>query len=109
MPVESCTQSLCDLALRFGEDDEDGGMVSPAPTCSLALGFVPTLARLFAEGASLLDTTPCLASALPLSVHLWCLVTFVPVSQQGRCESASGVISPLCMLRRVDRSALRCS
>ena len=30
MPVESCTQSVCDLALRFGEDTEDdaGGMVS---------------------------------------------------------------------------------
>ena len=29
MPVESTTQSLCDLALRFGEDtDEGGGMVS---------------------------------------------------------------------------------
>lgn len=29
MPVESLTQSLCDLALRFGEDDDDegGGMV----------------------------------------------------------------------------------
>jgi hypothetical protein len=28
MPVESCTQSLCDLALRFGEDSDDaGGMV----------------------------------------------------------------------------------
>lgn len=25
MPVESCVQSICDLALRFGEDDEDGG------------------------------------------------------------------------------------
>mmetsp|Transcript_17044 Transcript_17044/g.50877 ORF Transcript_17044/g.50877 Transcript_17044/m.50877 type:complete len:245 (+) Transcript_17044:232-966(+) len=25
MPVESCTQSVCDLALRFGEDDEEGG------------------------------------------------------------------------------------
>ena len=24
MPVESCTQSLCDLALRFGEDGEAG-------------------------------------------------------------------------------------
>ena len=33
MPVESLTQSLCDLALRFGEDDEEGGMVggSAAP------------------------------------------------------------------------------
>jgi hypothetical protein len=28
MPVESCTQALSDLALRFGEDDdEEGGMV----------------------------------------------------------------------------------
>jgi hypothetical protein len=27
MPVESCTQSLCDLALRFGEDGNDSGMV----------------------------------------------------------------------------------
>lgn len=25
MPVESCTQSLCDLALQFGEDDDEGG------------------------------------------------------------------------------------
>lgn len=30
MTVESTTQSLCDLALRFGEDDEDGGMVRVA-------------------------------------------------------------------------------
>lgn len=27
MPVESITQSLCDLALRFGEDEEEGSMV----------------------------------------------------------------------------------
>ena len=25
MPVESCTQSLCDLSLAFGEDEEGGG------------------------------------------------------------------------------------
>ena len=25
IPVESLTQSLCDLALRFGEDDDEGG------------------------------------------------------------------------------------
>jgi len=25
MPLESCTQSLCDLALQFGEDDDEGG------------------------------------------------------------------------------------
>ena len=29
MPVESCTQALCDVALSFGEDDEqEGSMVS---------------------------------------------------------------------------------
>lgn len=28
MPIESCTQSLCDLALRFGEDSDEAGMVS---------------------------------------------------------------------------------
>lgn len=33
MPVESCTQSLCDLALQFGEDDEEGGMVRALLTC----------------------------------------------------------------------------
>ena len=25
MPLESVTQSLCDLALRFGEDSDEGG------------------------------------------------------------------------------------
>jgi len=29
MPVESTTQSLCDLALRFGEDDEEESMSRP--------------------------------------------------------------------------------
>lgn len=33
MPVESCTQSLCDLALRFGEDSDEAGMVSGS--CSM--------------------------------------------------------------------------
>ena len=27
MPVESCTQAICDLALRFGESDEESVMV----------------------------------------------------------------------------------
>lgn len=33
MPLESVTQSLCDLALRFGEDSDEGnggGLVSSA-------------------------------------------------------------------------------
>jgi 20S proteasome alpha/beta subunit len=38
MPVESCTQSLCDLALRFGEDGEDS-MVRH--TSSLISDFAP--------------------------------------------------------------------
>ena len=25
MPVESCTQAVCDLSLQFGEDDDGGG------------------------------------------------------------------------------------
>lgn len=28
MPVESCTQSVCDLALQFGDDESDGGGMS---------------------------------------------------------------------------------
>lgn len=40
MPIESTTQSLCDLALRFGEDgDEGGGMVSESADDSAILGF----------------------------------------------------------------------
>lgn len=41
MPVESCVQSLCDLALRFGEDDkeDDGGasMVHPSANYRFSL------------------------------------------------------------------------
>eukprot|EP00884_Botryococcus_braunii_P016366 jgi/Botrbrau1/3412/Bobra.0337s0045.1 len=45
MPVESVTQSLCDLALRFGEDDEEeeggggGGMSRPFGVALLIAGF----------------------------------------------------------------------
>ena len=38
MPVESCTQSLCDLALRFGEDSE-GGMSRPFGVALLVAGW----------------------------------------------------------------------
>jgi len=38
MPVESCTQALCDVALSFGEDDEqEGSMVSTAWLASIPL------------------------------------------------------------------------
>lgn len=30
MPVDSCTQSLCDLAIRFGEDGDDDNGERPA-------------------------------------------------------------------------------
>lgn len=40
MPVESCTQSLCDLALRFGEDSDDaGGMSRPFGVALLVAGW----------------------------------------------------------------------
>lgn len=39
MPVESCTQSLCDLALRFGEDGDDGGMSRPFGVALLIAGW----------------------------------------------------------------------
>jgi 20S proteasome subunit alpha 5 len=39
MPVESLTQSLCDLALRFGEDDEEGGMSRPFGVALLVAGW----------------------------------------------------------------------
>lgn len=41
MPVESCTQSLCDLALRFGEDGDDGGMSRPFGVALLVAGNDP--------------------------------------------------------------------
>ncbi|PRW61433.1 Proteasome subunit alpha type-5 [Chlorella sorokiniana] len=40
MPLESVTQSLCDLALRFGEDDDDeGGMSRPFGVALLVAGW----------------------------------------------------------------------
>lgn len=38
MPAESCTQSLCDLALRFGEDGEDS-MSRPFGVALLVAGW----------------------------------------------------------------------
>ncbi|KAI3431557.1 hypothetical protein D9Q98_004606 [Chlorella vulgaris] len=40
MPLESLTQSLCDLALRFGEDDSgEGGMSRPFGVALLVAGW----------------------------------------------------------------------
>jgi 20S proteasome subunit alpha 5 len=39
MPVESCTQSLCDLALRFGEDSSEGSMSRPFGVALLVAGW----------------------------------------------------------------------
>lgn len=42
MPVESCTQSLCGLALQFGEDDEDKErMVSCFPSSHFSFSTHP--------------------------------------------------------------------
>ena len=43
--IESCTQAVCDLALRFGEsvEDDDALMVSPVPSGAVDVRpFVPT-------------------------------------------------------------------
>lgn len=39
MPLESCTQSLCDLALQFGEDGDEGGMSRPFGVALLVCGW----------------------------------------------------------------------
>jgi len=58
MPVESVTQSLCDLALAFGEDDDDngggsgGGMSRPFGVALLLAGWDP------AKGPALYQTDP---------------------------------------------------
>ncbi|GAB4813319.1 hypothetical protein N2152v2_000365 [Parachlorella kessleri] len=39
MPVESLTQALCDLALRFGEDEEEGSMSRPFGVALLVAGW----------------------------------------------------------------------
>jgi hypothetical protein len=43
MPVESLTQSLCDLALRFGEGDEEESMVNRHTLAMLVLCKAPLL------------------------------------------------------------------
>ena len=64
MPVESCTQALCDLALSFGEDGEDGG------------GMVHTPGH----------GTRC----LPLPTKPWPLPLKVPRFLQMQCRPAHG-------------------
>ena len=41
LPVESCTQTLCDLSLKFGEDDDEdaGGMSRPFGVALLIAGW----------------------------------------------------------------------
>jgi hypothetical protein len=61
MPVESCTQSLCDLALQFGEDDEEGGMVSPFTGLNDTLMAVPRCAFALTGTATHAPSWTCLA------------------------------------------------
>jgi len=56
MPVESCTQSLCDLALQFGEDDEEGGMVRASQKTKFTRPRLLGLGQLYWETRS---TTAC--------------------------------------------------
>jgi 20S proteasome subunit alpha 5 len=52
MPVEACVQSLCDLALRFGEnDDEEDAMSRP-------FGVALLVAGIDADGPVLYHTDP---------------------------------------------------
>lgn len=39
MPVESCTQALCDVALSFGDSDQEGGMSRPFGVALLLAGW----------------------------------------------------------------------
>ncbi|DBA93567.1 hypothetical protein WJX82_000246 [Trebouxia sp. C0006] len=52
MPVESCTQALCDVALSFGEDDEKEGSMSRP------FGVALLLAGWDSDGPTLFHTDP---------------------------------------------------
>ncbi|KAA6427551.1 MAG: 20S proteasome alpha subunit E [Trebouxia sp. A1-2] len=52
MPVESCTQALCDVALSFGEDDEQEGSMSRP------FGVALLLAGWDSDGPTLFHTDP---------------------------------------------------
>ncbi len=51
MTVEACTQAICDLALRFGEDRKGGAkediMVSSAVLCCYVSNHLRDLSALF--------------------------------------------------------------
>lgn len=51
--VESCTQSVCDLALKFGEDDEEGGKAMSRP-----FGVALLIAGVDEKGPRLYHTDP---------------------------------------------------
>lgn len=53
MPIESTTQSLCDLALRFGEDNDDGGAAMSRP-----FGVALLIAGWDDQGPALYHTDP---------------------------------------------------
>merc|ERR1712130_506107 len=57
MPVQSCTQSICDLVLKFGEsgddDDDDSG-----PTMSRPFGVALLVAGVDENGPALYNTDP---------------------------------------------------
>eukprot|EP00300_Choanocystis_sp_HF-7_P030334 c39151_g1_i1.p1 GENE.c39151_g1_i1~~c39151_g1_i1.p1 ORF type:complete len:255 (+),score=41.79 c39151_g1_i1:35-766(+) len=52
MPVESCTQAICDLALRFGEGDEEEAVMSRP------FGVALLVAGVDEEGPCLYNTDP---------------------------------------------------
>ena len=54
MPVEACVQSICDLALRFGENDSD----AEESTMSRPFGVALLVAGVDADGPVLYHTDP---------------------------------------------------
>ena len=70
MPVESCTQALCDVALSFGEDDEkEGSMVRSAwPTFNTSVSSQSRSASTLIHGlecrAGLLVWRSCLLDGI---------------------------------------------
>lgn len=88
MPVESVTQSLCDLALRFGEDDDEGGggggMARPFGVALLLAGWDP-------------DAGPCLFQTDPSG-------TFVAYGARAIGSGAEGAQTALQEAYRPDLS-----
>lgn len=57
MPLEACVQSICDLALRFGENGDDSDEEQESPM-SRPFGVALLIAGIDADGPALFHTDP---------------------------------------------------